>query len=233
MKVGLHQPQYIPWPGYFAKILYCDLFYYYDTAQYVKNSIINRNKVLINGGGSYLTIPVTKGRLAETIGEKRVVDERWKEKHRKTIAANYAKHPNFIELKMLVDEALNTDSEYLCEYNISFIKAVCEYLNIKTIIKYSSDYDINKHYEPTKYIINIVKNEKGTEYVSGSGALNYLDRELFKDSGILLKCFNFISSPYSQKGNESFVPGLSIIDLVANLPIVTIREYLKSNWRPI
>ena len=233
MKVGLHQPQYIPWPGYFAKILYCDVFYYYETAQYVKNSIINRNKILIKEGGSYLTIPVIKGRLSETIGEKCIVDEKWKEKHRKTIAANYAKHPNFDELKLLIDKALNTKSKYLYEYNINFIKAVCDYLNIKTIMKYSSDYDINKNCEPTEYIINIVKNENGTEYVSGSGALNYLNRELLIDNGILLKCFNFFSSPYSQKGKGSFVPGLSMIDLVANLPIITIREYLKSNWKLI
>ena len=233
MKVGLHQPQYIPWPGYFAKILHCDFFYFYDNAQYVKNSIINRNKILIKEDGSYLTIPVVKGRLTETINEKRIVDERWKEKHRKTIATNYSKHPNYNELKMLVDKALNIKSEYLSDYNITFIKAVCDYLKIKTIIKNSGDYKSNKNCNPTEYIVSIVKNESGVEYISGSGVLNYLDRELLVDNGIALKCFKFFSSPYSQNGKGEFVPGLSIIDLVANLPIVAIREYLKSNWRQI
>jgi hypothetical protein len=233
MKVGIHQPQYMPWPGYFAKILSCDLFILFDTAQYVKNSIINRNKILINGTESYLTIPVSKGKLNETIDEKRIVDFRWKNKQRKTIDANYANHPYYFELKTIFDDVLNTDSNNLCDYNINSIRAVCEYLNIKTRIKCASDYDIINNGDPTEFIINIVKHVEGTRYVSGTGAINYLDTKLVNDSGLEFNFYQFKSIRYNQKGTDSFIPGLSMIDLIANLPSADIRDYLIHNWELI
>jgi len=58
MIVSVHQPQYMPWLGYFDKIDRSDLFVFLDTVQYKKNEFQNRNRIKNDKGWQWLTVPV-------------------------------------------------------------------------------------------------------------------------------------------------------------------------------
>ena len=59
MIVAIHQPQYLPWLGYFDKMLKADVFCYLDNVQYKKNEWQNRNRIKTAMGWQWLTVPVT------------------------------------------------------------------------------------------------------------------------------------------------------------------------------
>jgi hypothetical protein len=58
MIVAIHQPQYLPWLGYFDKMLAADLFCYLDCVQFKKNEWQNRNRIKTAQGWQWLTVPV-------------------------------------------------------------------------------------------------------------------------------------------------------------------------------
>ena len=84
MIVAIHQPNYIPWSGYFYKILKSDVFIFLDDAQYTKNSFINRNRIKTPTGEAWLTVPV-KASLTDKINEVVYADAQWKKKHIKSL----------------------------------------------------------------------------------------------------------------------------------------------------
>ena len=101
MIVGIHQPAYLPWLGYFDRIRSVDLFIYLDTVQFQKGSFQNRNKVMTQTGSKWLTVPVeTAGKLYDTILKDLRVDnsQRWQSKHWSTLKMNYASAPAFARI---------------------------------------------------------------------------------------------------------------------------------------
>ena len=134
MKVAIHQPQYLAWPGYFAKILFSDIFILYDTAQYQKNSIINRNKILVNNEEHFLTIPVQAGSLRDVIKDKKTVSDRWKSKHLKTLEANYRKCVFYPAVLEIFKKTLGPNTDSLSEINCANIRCICGYLGIQDIV---------------------------------------------------------------------------------------------------
>ena len=56
--VAIHQPHYLPWQPYLAKVLACDVFIYLDSVQYQKNGVQNRNQIKTSQGTKWLTVPV-------------------------------------------------------------------------------------------------------------------------------------------------------------------------------
>ena len=68
MIISVHQPQYIPWLGYFDKIEKSDLFVFLDEVQYKTREFQNRNKICTKDGWMWLTVPVVvKGRREQKI----------------------------------------------------------------------------------------------------------------------------------------------------------------------
>lgn len=226
MKIAIHQPQYIPWPGYFAKILQSDIFVLYDDVQYQKNSIINRNKIMINKEEQYLTLPVVKGRLEDKINEKEVASDYYFEKNFKTVVSSYCKSKYIEELKDIFRKSFISTN--LSEINRANINAILNYLGVNKQILLSSDLK-TKNENPTGRIIEIVKLLGADEYLSGMGGKNYLQEPLFKDNKIKLRYFNFIPKPYYNYLIDDFTQGLSIVDLIANLAKEDIIVYLKNN----
>ena len=230
MKVGIHQPQYLAWPGYFAKILFSDIFILYDTAQYQKNSIINRNRILVKSNEHFLTIPVRTGSLQDMIKDKKTVDDRWKVKHLKTLEANYRKCAFFPEVLEIFKKTFEHDTDSLCDINCANIRSICGYLGIKTLLLLSSGLGLNEEGDPTQKVVDMVIKVSGTEYISGVGSKNYLKEDMFPANQIELGYFQYLPTDYPQQGEAAHVPGLSIIDMIANIPREDILSRLRKGW---
>ena len=216
--VAIHQPNYIPWLGYFYKMAKCDYFVYLDTVQYPRGqSFAARNRIKTPNGATYLTIPVRlphghKGKVLYS--EIECADMKWKDKHLKTIELNYKRAPYFTEIYRLLVTSLEK-SERFVDINIGLIEAFANYLNIKSErIKLSEI--LSQFGQKTQLIIDICKRLKANIYLSGDGGgREYNDPELLNAHNIQLKYTNFKHPVYPQLWSD-FVINMSIIDLLFN-----------------
>ena len=215
MVVSVHQPQYLPWLGYFDKISRSDVFVLLDNTQYKKREFQNRNKIKTPKGALWLTVPVqTKGTRHQKIREIAISnDANWQRKHWQSIEWNYRKAPFFLQYKDEIQALYGSVYDKLNILNQSCVRLLMRLLNISTPIVLESDLDVRL--TRTDRIIDICQKVGGTSYLSGTGGKAYLDENLLLKSGIELKYQDYIHPVYSQLFDE-FVPYLSVIDLLFN-----------------
>jgi hypothetical protein len=220
MKVAIHQPNFLPWIGFFNKIRSVDLFILFDDVQFERGkTYTSRTKILTQGNETWLTVPViNKSSLLQIKDIEIVRDLNWKSKHLKTLALNYKKTPYFDDIFHLIDIIYKGNSNFLIDYNIPLIKSICEYLQFKTEFKLSSELHIEDANGSDK-ILNLLKSVKTNEYLSGKGegSRRYINEREFKLAGIVLNWQDFILKPYKQFGTQEFIGNLSIIDLLFNM----------------
>ena len=215
-KAAILQSNYIPWKGYFDLIASVDEFIIYDEMQYTKNDWRNRNKIKTNKGVEWLTIPVRVESISQKINETLIFDKNWSKKHRAALQTNYAKATCFKETKdfifNLYEEASHTNN--LSEINLIFIKGICSFLNIKTKISLSTDYNLGEG--KTERLINLCKQTNSDSYISGPSAKDYLDENLFIQNNIELQWMDYSGYTEYQQLHPPFEHGVSILDLIFN-----------------
>ena len=213
--VSIHQPNYLPWIGYFHKIFLSDVFVFLDDVQYPKGQLVNRNKIKTANGEMYLNVPViTKGRSKQLIMEANIDNHiNWKKKHWKSISLNYKKAQFFDKYSPFLEELYQSEWKKLSEMNEYIIMHITETLGIRTRFLRSSELDISG--KSTKRLVNIVKAVGGDTYLSGKGAKDYMDEQMFVETKIDLKYQDFKHPTYNQLFGK-FLPNMSIIDLLFN-----------------
>jgi len=224
MKVAIHQPNYMPWLGFFYKMLKSDIFVLLDNVQYEKNSFINRVKIKTPQGANWLTLSI-KRKFPQLIKDAELINfQKDRKKHLKTIELNYKKTKYFDYLFPELKKILEKDWRYLADLNIELIKLLKEKLGIKTKLEIASRYDFQG--KSDELLINICKKFEADVYLSGKGGWKYQDEEKFKKAGIKLEYTDFIHPIYPQLWGD-FVPGLSIIDLLFNCGPESINYLLN------
>lgn len=228
-KVAILQSNYIPWKGYFDLINQVDEFIIYDTVQYTKNDWRNRNKIMTKNGLLWLTIPVTVKNLSQKICETKISSNNWNIKHCKTIIQNYSKSPFFKDYSEIVKELYcNCKYRYLSEINYYFIVAINELIGIETKVSWSSDYNILGG--KTERLVNICKQAKASEYISGPAALDYIDQPLFTNENIKLTWMDYSHYDEYQQLGSGFSHQVSIFDLLFNLGF-NVKQYLNQSLK--
>lgn len=214
MIVGVHQPQYLPWLGYFAKIDRADVFVLLDTVQYKKNEWQNRNRIKTADGRQWLTVPVTY-RFPQRINEVGVNNrERWQHKQRQAIASNYRQAPFWDGLAPLMEEILSPNWEMLAPLNIFGVKRLAAILGIDTPLYLASELGTFPE-DPDERLIAITKHFGADTYLAGSGGRNYMDLDRYTRSGIEV-IFQEYHHPVYDQLFGAFEPCLSVVDLLFN-----------------
>jgi hypothetical protein len=140
MKLAGHQPNYIPWPGYFTKMAQCDIFFILDTAQFQNGSSLdNRNLIKTSQGTLMLTVPVKRKGMGLQRFDEVIVIPGWKRNHLMALKVNYAKAPYFEEVFPMLEQVLQ-DIGYLIDTNITFIRLVHDLLGLKTKLVFYQTY---------------------------------------------------------------------------------------------
>jgi WbqC-like protein len=227
--IAIHQPNYLPWLGYFHKMFACDLFIFLDDVQFSRQSYTQRVQVLGPGGPHWLTVPVLhSGRWGQLIVETQCNPTTpWRRKHLGTLKVSYGRHPFFDDVYPVVEAILSSTSDNLAETNIALIQAFAEALGVSCDFARSSSMGVAEA-DATARLIALLGKVGGTRYVHGWGGLKYQDEEQFRASSIDLIPHVFPAHPYSQKGADVFIAGLSIVDAVCNLGFKGTRDSLLS-----
>ena len=221
-RVAILQSNYIPWKGYFDMIGHVDEFIIYDEVQYTKNDWRNRNRIKTASGIQWITIPVYQRNLRQKISETEVSARGWGIKHWNTLKTNYAKAPQFKVIAPRLEEFYSTfQSPLLTEINVTLIKLVCDWLDIKTRITNSKDYQLSG--DPTEKLVDLCKQVGATHYLSGPAAKNYLHDNLFQEESIKLEWMNYEGYQEYAQLYPPFEHRVSIVDLLFNTGTLSSR----------
>jgi len=215
-RIAIVQSNYIPWRGYFDLISQVDEFILFDDAQYTKRDWRNRNQIKTRNGPIWLTIPVeVKGKRSQKIKDTRISDSGWGPRHWKSIVHNYSQAKYFSQYKDLFEKLYLDRSEILLsQVNYKFLSAICELLNIRTKLTWSSDYRWVEG--KTERLIDLCKQAGANEYLSGPAARGYMNEELMSREGIALRYMDYSGYPEYEQLYPPFAPRVSVIDLIFN-----------------
>ena len=224
--VGIHQPNFLPWLGYFYKMHLSDVFIILDDVSTSSGSYVNRTGILVQGQQSWLTVPIPKkGDL--TINKITQVEQRWVKKHLKTLQGNYCKTSFYETYFGPIAEVLEKHAGgSLANMNIDLITLIAKWIGLHPQIHHSSKYELQETSDDR--LIQLVQLTGGNHYISGKGGGNYQDPEKFRTVGIELSYSTFKPAPYFQRGAKEFVPGLSVIDALFNIGADGIREQFSN-----
>ncbi|MEN3297868.1 MAG: hypothetical protein V7642_7121 [Burkholderiales bacterium] len=230
LKVAVHQPNYLPWLGFFHKIQGVDIFVLLDTVQFERRGYTHRVRIADQDGHLlWLTQHICKRPMEEYwIKDVKFSDAYWIEKHLKTFNAVYRRAPYFEETFDLIDSAFRSDISRLSVFNGGLIRILCTALKIPTEIIYASEIDMPPVLSPSERIARITERLGGTHYVSGAGAKAYNDQAVFEKYGVELTYNRFVASTYPQRHSE-FCGGLSIVDACFNLGFNGVASLLRTS----
>jgi len=219
MIISVHQPQYIPWLGYFHKILKSDAFVFLDRVQYKPAEFQNRNKIRTQDGWMWLSVPVlSQAGTRQIIADVRIDNSSsWQKDHLKSLEVWLGKSRFFNEHLDFLKGLYSKNWLGLSELNVEIISYILKYLDIKTPVYFESDLDIKS--AKTDRIIDICKKLKADTYLSGIGGRDYLEEDKFSKDGIKLKYQDFKHPVYHQqfmKDENDFLPLMSTLDFLFN-----------------
>ncbi len=214
MIIFVHQPEYIPWMGFFDKLARCDVFVIYDDAQYVHGGYHNRNRIRTSKGWRWITIPIVHNH-PQMIKDVRISGSEWRRDHTQLLVQNYEKAPYFETYFPLIQEALNFNHEQLIDLNLHLLKNIAEALGIKVKMIRSSEFPYIGQ-DKNEKLISMCKFFGSNSYLAGSGGRAYVDEESFFNANIKLQWHNYLHPTYKQQF-EGFEPNMSIVDLLFNV----------------
>ena len=231
MILGLSQPTFLPWAGYFGLIDYVDDFIFLDHVQFDRRSRQQRNTIKINDSEHYITVPVlSKNKRDQKINEV-LIDNKsnFFENHIKTIKHNYSKTKYFKNYSDDIFDIYRKNHLKLFELNLDLIYYFCKILKISCNFQYSSKLKID-NFSKEDLILEICKLKKCSHYISTIGSKNYLkDLNKFNENKIDIKFYEFLGKEYNQNG-KLFIKNLSILDIVFNLGDETLN-YIRENFK--
>ena len=230
MRVAIHQPNYLPWIGFFCKMSRCDIFVSLDSVEFPNRGINHRNKIRTKEGWDWLTIPIEKKCIGNQIREVKLPqDTGWWKKHWNTIIANYSKSAFFSEYKGFFEDLYREKrQEKLQDLNEAIILHLAEIFLIKPKFLRASELDLDFSLHKTDFILDILHTVGCTTYITGTGgSQTFLDVEEFKKTGIEVNYLKVDTREYRQRFS-GFEPYMSAIDVLFNINAEKGREYIDT-----
>lgn len=225
MIVSIHQPNYLPYLGFFDKMMKSDVFVIYDDAQFNKEDFQHRNKIRIYHGWKWLTVPVDKKIIS--IKDINIKNElmtwkgvKWADSHLNEIRTNYLDSCFFRNYENELEKIYSRKFEKLIDLNMSLIQLLRKSFDINSKIIYSSDLVKSGKVSPvlrsSERLIKIVEAVGGDIYLSGKAGRDYLDFPLFKEREIKVEIQDYKHPEYKQC-YDGFIPNMAALDALFNV----------------
>lgn len=230
MIVAIHQPEHLPWLGFFNKMMNADEMIILDNVQYRKRYFQNRNKILVNGEGKYIGVPVNLDKYRnKLISDMKIypdIEVPWKGKYLRTIELNYKHHHFYQRYYPFLEELVNSHIDSLYEFNMRLIVYFANELKIKTKIKVASD--LSPTGSKSDLILDLAQRAGANVYLSGPSGRDYMELDKYAAAHIEVWFNDFEHPQYMQKGMNTFVSHLSVLDLLMNVGPDQGREVIQS-----
>ena len=228
MKLAIMQPYFFSYIGYWQLIHAVDRFVIYDDVNYIKGGWINRNRILMNGEPTYITVP-----LQQSSSYKRICDIAvqyspvWRDKLVRSVENTYRKAPFFAEVYPVIEKLIRYEADNLSDYLAHQLQTLAAFLSIKAEFVATSRCYENARLSGQTRILDICKREGGNTYINPQGGQTLYDIEAFRSVGIDLCFIAMRPLPYKQR-TAGFIPYLSIIDALMEIGTVEIMHHLDA-----
>lgn len=214
MKLGIMQPYFLPYIGYWQLLNAVDRYVIYDDVNFIKGGWINRNRILQNGVPAYINVPMIGASSFKRINEIQVNrDPRVMGKLLKTVEQNYRKAPCFESVMPLMERICRCEEDNLAVFLANSIRVVCDYLDITTTLVMSSQIEKDTSLRSQDKVIDICRRQGATEYFNAIGGQALYDQASFARFDIRLYFLKPTDVKYLQ-GKSEFVSNLSILDVL-------------------
>lgn len=230
MVLAIMQPYLFPYLGYFHLIQACDTFVFYDDVAYIKQGWINRNRLQLGQQEFLFTLPLDNPgsfRLIREIAPHSRLYPDWKSKFLKTLEQSYSKAPYYPEMLQIVTHTLNAESQSIADICRMGIFSICNYLGLNKNWITSSTQFQNNHLHGVERVLDICAQTGATHYINASGGRELYAQEVFARHQLRLS-FVHASLPAYTHRNIPALPGLSILDLIAWMPLDELQQALQS-----
>jgi hypothetical protein len=228
--VVIHQPDFLPYIGFFHRLVHADMFIVLDNAQFVNGtskSWTHRDKIKTPQGEKWISLSLQKTSLNTPISDVLLSNATdWRSSNLNVIKTHYQKAPFFQEIFPEIERLYAFKCERMMDFNMESIKLLLKLFGIDVQIVYASAYP-EVTTMSNQRIVDLVKKVGGTKYLSGVGARAYYDPAPFEAGGVEVQWQEFIHPTYPQMYGE-FIPFLSSIDLFFNCGIVESRKILRN-----
>lgn len=224
------QPVYLPWLGYFEQMALCDEFMFLDDVQYTKQDWRNRNRIRTKDGWMWLTIPIKRGKLGQSLNQTRINHQlNWHRKHLAALEMNYKPCYYYSEIMGIYEAVFLTRPERLIDLTIPLIKAIADYMAIDTVFSKSSELTVLSE-DKQERVIELCQLRGANIFYTGPSAQDYMEEQLYLDAGVQPVFQNYQHPIYEQhfKGFESH---MSVLDLLMNYG-PSAKEILLSSPKP-
>jgi hypothetical protein len=228
----VHQPDFVPYLGFFHRLLHADLYVILDHVQFVGSSRSwhRRDKIKTAKGEAWISVPVQHAARGAAINTVRLSEHHpWRTDHLNLIRHNYAKARFFSEVFPHIEKLYAYPGARMMEFNLASIHLLMELFDIKIAEIVASR--LEPEGRSNDLIVDILKKSGATDYLSGIGARDYFRPEPFERVGVRVIWQNFLHPVYPQL-HGPFTPYLSSIDLLLNCGIERSREILRSECDP-
>lgn len=214
MKLGIMQPYFVPYIGFWQLLNAVDEYVIYDDVNFIKGGWINRNRILVNGNAQYFNIQMKGASSFKLIKDVEVdMSPVWRSKALSTITMAYKKAPYYAAVYPLLERIILCEETCLSAYVANSIQLISDYLGIKTKIWISSELEQDRTLQAEKRVLDICKRMGASEYYNAIGGQDLYSKEVFAEHGLKLSFLKTNPISYPQFRNE-FVPNLSIIDVL-------------------
>ena len=211
--VTIHQPDFIPWLGFFDRWKNSDVYIVLDDVQFLRRGWHHRDKIKTVNGAAWLTVPVLKkGRYDQLIKETKIDDKAaWRRKHLRAIELSYRKAPNFFSLFEKIKDIYAKNYSFLIDLNMELLNFIAGEFGITTPVIFSSE--LNVKTTGTQRLVDLVKMVSGSIYLTGSGSKDYLEEPIFNNENLKVAWQEYEHPVYKQL-NGKFIPMLSSLDFL-------------------
>ncbi len=226
MKLGIMQPYFMPYIGYFQLMKAVDKYVVYDDVNYIKGGWANRNHILINGEKEMFTVTLQKASPNKLFNEIVIGDDF--KKLMKTLQMNYSRAINFDQTMVLMERIISFPNKQLAVFIANSFREILSYLSVETEILMSSEIPKDNSLRGKDKIIQICEILGADTYYNAVGGKNLYDQEEFREHGITLNFVDSLPQVYSQLHTREFVSGLSMIDVLMNNTKDEVNRLLDS-----
>jgi len=223
--VVIHQPDFLPYLGFFHRLLSADLYIVFDNVQFLRRGWHHRDKIKTINGEKWLTVGIKKAPQNTKIHDIYLAKDNWKTKHLEMIKNSYKKAAYYQEIYPYIQELYSKEFDKMVDFNMASIQMLMKMFDIHINIELASKHSFSS--TANELLVDLLKVVNATEYLSGIGAKDYFDNKPFDEADIKVIWQNFEHPVYPQL-HGNFIPYLSSIDLLFNCGIDKSRKILRS-----
>ena len=214
--VVISQSMLFPWVGMLEQMLLADVFIHYDDVQFSKGSFTNRVQLNTESGSLWMTVPLMDHKFGQAINEVRVQpSEKWISKHLASLELSFSGAPYASEAINLANKVYSKEYQDIGSLSRQSMLSLADYYGLLEQTDLIDAASLNIGGSSSERVLEIVKAVNGSCYITGHGAINYLNHDLFERAGIEVAYMDYKRIKYPQNYGE-FNPYVSGLDLVAN-----------------